>query len=166
MPSNPYCLNFLKPVFHGPFMTSPLSKSGQPLSSRGRVMLGLGSLALLSGFCVAAWIQPDPRGFGTHHQLGLPPCNFLDLTGFACPACGMTTSFSHFVRGHWMQSARCSLTGFTLAGVCATGVLWSWLSLWTKRLCFVQRPDRAALIVMGVLYTVGLGEWVSRILSQ
>lgn len=147
-------------------MKSHLSRSGQPLGTRGRVVLSLGSLALLAGFCIAAWIQPDPRGFGTHRQLGLPPCSFQDLTGFACPSCGMTTSFSHFVRGSWIQSARCSLTGFLLASMSAGGLLWCWLSLWAKRLCFVTRPDRAALFVLAVIYVVGFAEWFSRILSK
>ena len=34
---------------------------------------------------------------GTHQQLGLPPCNFVTLTGYPCPACGMTTSFALLV---------------------------------------------------------------------
>ncbi len=31
---------------------------------------------------------------GTHRQLGLPPCGWLAATGYPCPTCGMTTSFS------------------------------------------------------------------------
>lgn len=46
----------------------------------------------------AALLTPDPHGHGTHTQLGLPPCGFLVFTGFPCPGCGLTTSFSHMVR--------------------------------------------------------------------
>jgi len=46
----------------------------------------------------AALLTPDPSGVGTHQQLGLPPCGFLVVTGLPCPACGMTTSFSHMIR--------------------------------------------------------------------
>ncbi|MFZ5479485.1 MAG: DUF2752 domain-containing protein [Myxococcota bacterium] len=43
---------------------------------------------------IAARLDPDPRGFGTHRQLGLGACPFLALTGFPCPMCGMTTTFA------------------------------------------------------------------------
>lgn len=43
---------------------------------------------------IAAWLTPDPRGFGTHTQLGLGQCTFLHFTGYPCPMCGMTTTFT------------------------------------------------------------------------
>ena len=39
-------------------------------------------------------MPPDPRGFGTHERLGLPPCSLVLTTGLPCPTCGMTTAFS------------------------------------------------------------------------
>jgi len=47
---------------------------------------------------IAAALDPDPRGFGTHTQLGLPPCAFAALTGMACPSCGLTTAFAYMAR--------------------------------------------------------------------
>jgi len=43
----------------------------------------------------AGRLTPDPAGHGTHTQLGLPPCAFRAITGYPCPACGLTTAFAH-----------------------------------------------------------------------
>lgn len=44
---------------------------------------------------LAMWLDPDPAGVGTHRQLGLGGCTVLTLTGWPCPMCGMTTTFTH-----------------------------------------------------------------------
>ena len=59
----------------------------------------LGLLAALAALSIAALLPPDPRGFGTHTQLGLPPCPYLAATGRPCLTCGLTTAFSNLVRG-------------------------------------------------------------------
>jgi hypothetical protein len=45
-------------------------------------------------------LAPTAQGFGTHEQLGLPPCAFFRITGFPCPSCGLTTCFAHAARLH------------------------------------------------------------------
>ena len=59
-------------------------------------LVGL-ALVALSGpvLAIAAWLEPDPAGVGTHKQLGLGGCTVLTLTGWPCPMCGMTTCFTH-----------------------------------------------------------------------
>lgn len=49
------------------------------------------SLGLL---VVASRLDAAPTGVGTHSQLGMAPCGFLDRTGMPCATCGMTTSFA------------------------------------------------------------------------
>ena len=61
------------------------------------ILIGYG----LAGFGLAGRLSPDPRGYGTHQQLGLPGCTFQMLTQWPCPSCGGTTAFAHFVRGQW-----------------------------------------------------------------
>ena len=49
---------------------------------------------------LAAWLEPSPLGHSTHTQLGLGSCTFLTLSGFPCPMCGMTTTFSLMAHFH------------------------------------------------------------------
>jgi hypothetical protein len=39
-------------------------------------------------------LSPDNRGIGTHEQLGLPACGFVEIAGGPCPSCGFTTTFT------------------------------------------------------------------------
>ena len=103
--------------------------------TRGRAiaLLVLGGATVLLG--VAAWLTPSPTGVGTHQQLGLAPCSMLLLGGVPCPTCGMTTAFSHTVRGQWISAIVVQPAGFVLAlatiaaafvslAVLATGKVW------------------------------------------
>ncbi len=66
--------------------------------------LALG-LALPLGLAVAGvFLDPDPRGFGTHEQLGLWPCRSMALLRIPCPGCGVTTSVALAVRGRLLDS--------------------------------------------------------------
>jgi hypothetical protein len=68
------------------------------------LLLGGTLLAALAVTVLGLWIQPDPRGFGTHEQLGMAPCQFLAWTGIPCPGCGVTTSVTLAAHGHFAQS--------------------------------------------------------------
>lgn len=101
-------------------MKLPRSKSGS-----GWRMLAVGAAVLPIGLlAVAGTLHPSGSGLGTHQQLGLPPCSMRMLVGIRCPACGMTTSWSHFVRGEWVGSLAVNPGGFLLAlyAVFASGV--------------------------------------------
>lgn len=66
----------------------------KPAPMNGRLVAALFAVAVLGVIGIARWLTPDPRGLGTHEQLGLPPCVSERFLGFPCPLCGMTTSFS------------------------------------------------------------------------
>ena len=60
------------------------------------------AVGLLASACgvlaVALWLKPAACGYGTHTQLGLPPCGFLLVTHLPCPSCGLTTCFAYAIR--------------------------------------------------------------------
>lgn len=120
------------------------------------------SVFLVAGFCVSARLQPSPQGFGTHQQLGLPPCAFQSRFQVPCPSCGMTTSFAHFVRGQWRRALSSSVTGFCLALVCAVQIPWCWINLRRRSLWLVRRPEAWLLAGLGGLYVIGVLEWCWR----
>ena len=62
----------------------------------------------------ATQLEPSPTGVGTHQQLGLPPCGWLEITGIPCPGCGLTTSFSNMVRLQVVGAARANPFGIML----------------------------------------------------
>jgi hypothetical protein len=80
------------------------------------------ALACAALLLTAARLTPDRRGFGTHTELGLQPCSFLARTGLPCPACGMTTSFACFVRGHLLNSLYVQPMGTLLAALTCCAV--------------------------------------------
>jgi len=84
----------------------------------------LGCLGLLG---LAAWLKPDPRGYGTHEQFGSGPCGMIIVTGYPCPTCGMTTAFAHTVRGQWYRAFMAQPAGFVAAlGTIAAAVVAMW----------------------------------------
>ena len=133
--------------------------SGMTLAWWHRVLLALWSLFLIAGFAFAFSLVPDRRGFGTHQQLGLPPCSFRTMFGIFCPTCGGTTCFSHFVRGQWWLAIKANPAVFLLALFCADMIPWSWISIVKKRA--VGFDDPATFVAWGlvVFCTLALLQW-------
>ena len=124
------------------------------------VALGGGLLSLL---IVAALLEPDPRGFGTHQRLGLPPCTFRLWTGLRCPSCGMTTSWSHLMRGHVIRALWANAGGLVL-GCAALGLApWALVSGLRGRWWWRPIDERSALVFVLVLALVTLIDWIIRI---
>jgi hypothetical protein len=80
-----------------------------------RFLAGAMAIAALGVLVMAIRLAPSPSGMGTHTDLGLQECAFLDRTGLPCPSCGMTTSFAYFVRGNWLASGYVQPMGLALA---------------------------------------------------
>lgn len=85
-------------------------------------------IVLLGLLVLAGILKPNAAGYGTHQQLGLPPCTFKTIFGVRCPTCGMTTSWSYFVRGNLAASWQANAGGTCLAISAAIGAVWAILS--------------------------------------
>lgn len=121
-------------------MSTSTQLEGVPVGRVGRAALVAWSVFLMAGFVVARFLEPDPRGFGTHRQLGLPECTFRLVFSKPCPGCGMTTSFSYFARGHFVAAARANPAGLLLAVVSALMIPWCLFSAVQGRLWCVDEP--------------------------
>jgi hypothetical protein len=82
-------------------------------------MLALMALTVL---VIAVRLDPDPRGVGTHEQLGLAACGMLERIRLPCPTCGMTTSFALLLEGQVAASLINQPSGTLLAFVTACAV--------------------------------------------
>lgn len=53
---------------------------------------------------IGAYLTPDKSGHGTHQQLGLPPCPSVLFFDRPCPGCGLTTSWTALIHGHFSEA--------------------------------------------------------------
>jgi hypothetical protein len=113
-------------------------------------------------------LHPNPRGFGTHRQLLLPPCFSRLVTRVPCPFCGMTTGFTWMARGDVAAAARCNLMappGFVAGWVLALLGLYGAVTGrgWLPAALAHPRFPRLLLIVIGAFWaaniTLTLGWW-------
>ena len=106
-------------------------------------------MAVLAGACfgvlmVARWLDPAPVGFGTHQQLGLGGCTFLELAGHPCPMCGATTTFALLADGFLGEGFRnqpfaavlflltVAATGISLSEVIQPRARWARVGKWVE----------------------------------
>jgi hypothetical protein len=134
-------------------------------------LLGIG-LTLVAVFATALWLNPynadgSPRSMATHTTLGLPPCNFVELTGKPCPSCGMTTSFALLVRGDVGNSLNANWAGTTLAVIWASLLVWCFASAYSDRLWLIPdgRGEAVLTLFVGGFLVLMLGRWVAILLK-
>jgi hypothetical protein len=119
-------------------------------------------------FGVAAWLKPTdklgrPRTMETHRQLGLPPCTFFKVTGFPCPSCGMTTSFSHLVHGDVGNSLRANPVGTLLAVYGLALVPWCLVSATLARRVIIHDYEKFATRTVVVFLALMVLVWGLRV---
>jgi hypothetical protein len=121
----------------------------------GGVLLGL--------LATAGRLTPNQHGQGTHQQLGLPPCTILAWYGIRCPSCGMTTSWSHVVRGQVFAAIRANAGGTLLALVALAAGPWLLVSGLRGRWLFSPPRETWVLAVALTIVTITLIDWVLRL---
>lgn len=136
----------------------------RPLGRTSRLAALLLAAALVGLLGVARSLRPDPRGLGTHEQLGLRPCGLHARTGRPCPTCGMTTALAWTVRGRLALAWSANPAGLAFGLECLVGV--PWLLVASAR---GRTPGSRSLggpLVVGVVATVafGLAAWSVRYL--
>jgi Protein of unknown function (DUF2752) len=136
------------------------------LSRRSRFFAAVAGAGLLAALLLASQLTPDPRGRGTHEQLGLPPCTFALLSGRPCPACGMTTSWALATHGRLWDAVCVHVTGTLLAfAALVVGLGTTIVAARGRRLAWQPSETMVAAAAV-VLAGLVLCEWIVRLLSQ
>lgn len=128
-----------------------------------RLVAVLGLAASIAVLATACRLHPDPRGVGTHEQLGIPPCGFLRDHGVPCISCGMTTAFTAMAHLDPILALRSNPFGSTLFLVVLAAPFWFLHALVTGRDPLRILHGRKAAIVLpiaGVLLLVNWGVMV------
>ncbi len=127
-----------------------------------RCVLAIGALGFLALLTVGRMVEPDPRGFGSHEQFGLPPCGYWERSGERCPFCGMTTAVAEVSRGRVLKGWSAHPAG-SLFGVISP-VLGAWMLISAvsgrPRLCqSVSAPILGVTLSLAVLTVLA---WIIR----
>ena len=124
------------------------------------------ALGVANVFAIGWWLSPydsatgEPLTQGTHMQLGLPPCNFLVMSGIPCPSCGMTTSISLLAHGDLVPAWRANSAGVVLGLLGLVAMLWCLLAGVGGRLWWFTRLENGLLAALFVSLVVTLGRWL------
>lgn len=130
-----------------------------------RIALVAISIGIVTVFYIATRLNPyetdgSARHWETHRQLGLPPCSFKQLTGLPCPSCGMTTSFSLFVRGDLLHSVQANWVGTLLATGCLLFLPWALASIWLGRFWGTRSVEWWICRLVVAFATLLLARWL------
>jgi len=122
--------------------------------------IGVGLVVLL---LVARWLRPAAEGFGTHQQLGLPPCTMVMVFGKRCPTCGITTSWAYWTRGRLLKALASSVSGTVLASLVTASAPWLVISAYRGKWSLIVPTARGFAIVFGILWVGLVCEWLIRL---
>ena len=102
-------------------------------SNSTRLGLSLIAIVLVMLLACARWLEPSTTGFGTHRQIGLPPCTTYALFGVKCPSCGMTTAWAFTTRLRFQEALNANMAGTFLCIQAIASVPYLVMMIFTKR---------------------------------
>jgi hypothetical protein len=140
-----------------------LPTRAEPLPWYLRTVLAIAGAGALGLLLTAGLLKPSPDGFGTHRQLGLPPCSFTMWFGKRCPSCGMTTSWAHLTKGRVLDSLAANAGGTLLALSAAMVGPWAlWSGLRGK---WLLGPPNEKIVLVAACSVLGvtLLDWCFRL---
>ena len=143
---------------------SQRSSAVHPLGWPVRCLLLAAAAGILGLLVLARKLEPDPRGFGTHTQLGMRPCSFLAMTGRPCPACGMTTAFAWFLRGRIDRSWQANPAGCVLAVLSVPLMAWLVASSVANQPCGFKSLSRPLVFLLVAAVVLSLATWFVRLI--
>ena len=122
-------------------------------SVRARRLYALGiAIAACILLSIAFILKPADKGVGTHRQLGLPQCGWILAADIPCPTCGMTTAWSHTVRGEFLAALKTQPMGMFLAFVAFLVAIGGFITASTghsfKPLVYKFPPSRIFILVI------------------
>jgi hypothetical protein len=98
----------------------------RPRRSREHALvLAAGLAAPLLLVALGRFLSPDPRGWGTHEQLGFQACLPMRAWGFPCPGCGVTTSIALAAHGRPLAGLRTQPFGSIALAATFGAALWA-----------------------------------------
>ena len=138
-----------------------------PTSPRAldRFLIACGILGIVGVLGLARYLNADPRGFGTHEQLGFPPCLTRHFLGIPCPFCGMTTAFALMAHGRPVDAFLVQPAG-ALAFLAAVAVCAFLISLLLSGR-FLRGSSVEGYLLKGVRYAwiPFLAAWIYKIVA-
>ncbi|MGE0479012.1 MAG: DUF2752 domain-containing protein [Phycisphaerae bacterium] len=132
-----------------------------PGATRLYALLTLATCAAV--LALAVWLKPDTRGYGTHEQLRVAPCGWLERYRLPCPTCGMTTAFSFTVRGRFLAAAWAQPAGFSLALMTVALAVGAAFALVAGRVPRLRWPLLTPYRVFWILLLLLVGGWAFKL---
>jgi hypothetical protein len=127
-------------------------------------VLVVATIGLAGLFGLASKLKPDPRGFGTHEQIGLRSCMFRTVTGRPCPTCGMTTAYAWLVRGRLDRSWRSNPAGCVLALFSVPLMVWLGLMAAANRPIGSASLSRPLFLLLFAAVALSVASWLIRLI--
>ena len=139
------------------------NQTDRRLSPLARCLAGVAAATLTMLLAGTAALSPDPRGMGTHEQLGWGPCTFATFIGVRCPSCGMTTAWAHLMHGQPLRALATHVVGTLSAVMSAVGAIWLLLAATGGRWRLVTPLENQVVWLVSGFVLAALVEWAVRV---